>query len=376
MTHDRSITRRRLLGSAAALAATGLATGGFAGRAWGSASAPFSLLILGGTGFIGPHMTEQALARGWKVTHFNRGRRDPDGVPGVETLLGDRDGKLDALRGRRWDAVIDNSGYVPRIVKMSAELLAPNVGQYLFVSSVSAYASLATAQDETSPVAKLKDETVETVDNETFGGLKALCEQAAERALPGRTTIVRPGYIVGPLDPTDRFTYWPVRVARGGDMLAPGTPADPIQVIDARDLTAWMLGLVEKRHLGTYNAVSAPRQFTMGGLIETSRKVSGAKTDVTWLPADFLEQQFGEQASFPPWAPTVGEYAGLALTRVDRALQTGLTIRPLEHTVRDTLAWHATRPADRQAKLRSGIEPEKEAAVLAAWRARQTRGAA
>jgi len=304
MTHDRSITRRRLLGSAAALAATGVAAGAFAGRAWGAGSAPFSLLILGGTGFIGPHMTEQALARGWKVTHFNRGRRDPDGVAGVERLTGDRDGQLDALKGRRWDAVIDNSGYVPRIVKMSAELLAPNVGQYLFVSSISAYASLATPQDETSPVAKLKDETVEKIDGETYGGLKALCEQAAERAMPGRTTIVRPGYIVGPLDPTDRFTYWPVRVARGGEMLAPGTPADPIQVIDARDLTAWMLDLVEKRHFGIYNGVSAPGQFTMGGLIETSRKVSGAKTDVTWIPADFLEQQFGGEAGFPPWAPS------------------------------------------------------------------------
>jgi 2'-hydroxyisoflavone reductase len=376
MAHETKITRRRLLGSAAALAATGLASSGATGRAWAAASTPLSLLILGGTGFIGPHLTEQALARGWKVTHFNRGRRDPDGIAGVEHLAGDRDGKLEALQGRRWDAVIDNSGYVPRIVKMSAELLAPNVGQYLFVSSISAYATLATPQDENSPVAKLKDETVEKIDGETYGGLKALCEQAVGRALPGRTTIVRPGYIVGPLDPTDRFTYWPVRVARGGDMLAPGTPADPIQVIDARDLAAWMLGLVEKKHLGIYNAVSAPRQFTMGQLIDASRRVSGADTKVTWVPAEFLEKQLGAEAPLAPWAPPTGEYGGASLTNVDRALKTGLKIRPLEDTVRDTLAWHATRPEDRRAKLRSGLTPEKEAEVLAAWRAGQNGGRA
>jgi 2'-hydroxyisoflavone reductase len=371
MTTSRPISRRSMLQAAAlALAA------GAAGSAWGAPKRkPGTLLILGGTGFIGPHITDAALARGWKVTHFNRGKRKPEGIAGVEHLSGDRDGQLDALKGRKWDAVIDNSGYVPRIVRQSAELLAPNVGQYVFVSSISVYASLASPQDENSPVAKLKDETVEKIDGETYGGLKALCEQAVERALPKRSTIVRPGYIVGPLDPTDRFTYWPVRVARGGDMLAPGTPADPIQVIDARDLAAWMIGLVEARHLGAYNAVSKPRQFTMGGLIEASLKLTKADTKVTWVPEDFLQKQLGEDP-LPPWAPMAGETAGASLTSVDRALKTGLTIRPLEDTVRDTLAWHATRPADRQAKLRSGLAPEKEATVLAAWRDVQNGGRA
>lgn len=370
MTPSRPFTRRTLLQGAA----LGLAAGA-SGLAFAAPKRkPGTLLILGGTGFIGPHITDVALARGWKVTHFNRGKRKPEGIAGVEHLSGDRDGQLDALKGRKWDAVIDNSGYVPRIVRQSAELLAPNVGQYLFVSSISVYASLATPQDENSPVAKLKDESVEKIDGETYGGLKALCEQAVERALPKRTIVVRPGYIVGPLDPTDRFTYWPVRVSRGGEMLAPGAPADPIQVIDARDLAAWMVGLVEGKHFGVYNAVSKPGQFTMGGLIDASLKVTKADTKVTWVPAGFLTKQLGDTDPLPPWAPVEGESAGASLTNCDRALKTGLKIRPLEDTVRDTLAWHATRPADRQAKLRSGLAPDKEAAVLAAWRDGQNGG--
>jgi 2'-hydroxyisoflavone reductase len=360
------LTRRLLLQSTAAAALTA----GYAGRAYAAAQ-PGTLLILGGTGFIGPHLTEQALARGWKVTHFNRGKRKPEGIAGVEHLSGDRDGRLDALKGRTWDAVIDNSGYVPRIVRMSAELLAPNVGQYLFVSSISAYASFAKPNDEDSPLARLPDETVEKIDGETYGGLKVLCEKAAQAAFPGRAIIVRPGYIVGPLDPTDRFTYWPVRVAKGGEMLAPGAPPDPVQVIDARDLAAWMLGLVERKAFGVYNAVSPPRMFTIGGVIDTSRKVTGADTTITWVPADFLARLLTGQEALPPWEDANGPQAGGSLTNVDRALRTGLTIRPLEETIRDTLAWHATRPADRQAKLRAGLAPEREAAILAAWHGTQ-----
>lgn len=366
MTQHSRLTRRLLLQSAAAALATGAA-----GRASGATDATArTLLILGGTGFIGPHLTEQAVARGWQVTHFNRGKRKPEGIPGVEQLTSDRNGQLDALRGRKWDAVIDTSGYVPRIVRLSAELLAPNCGLYLFVSSISAYASFAKANDENSPLANLKDETVETVDGETYGGLKVLSEKAAEAASPGRAIIVRPGYIVGPLDPTDRFTYWPVRVARGGEMLAPGAPSDPVQVIDARDLAAWMLGLVEKKAFGTYNAVSPPRLFTIGGVLDTSVNVTGANTKLTWVPADFLKPQLTDQEALPPWEDANGPEAGGSLTVVDRALRAGLEIRPLEATIRDTLAWHATRPADRQAKLRAGLAPEREAAILAAWHAR------
>src|ERR1700674_2335271 len=215
-----------------------------------------TLLILGGTGFIGPPLTQEALQRGWKVTHFNRGKTVADGVANVETLIGDRKGQLDSLRGRKWDAMIDDTGYIPKYVKMSNELLAPSVGYCLYISSIAAYASFAKPNDEHSPTGKLADPDADKVTGETYGPMKALCEQYSADAFKGRLSIVRPGYIVGPLDPSDRFTYWPVRASKGGEMLAPGTPHDPIQIIDVRDLAAWMMKLVESRTKGYFNAVS------------------------------------------------------------------------------------------------------------------------
>ena len=359
------ITRRTVLGSVAAVAA-GLAAGSLS-----AVTQRRSLLILGGTGFIGPHLTERALTRDWLVTHFNRGRRDAD-VEGVETLIGDRKGQLDALRDRRWDAVIDNTGYIPKYTRMSSDLLAPNAGFCLFTSSISAYASFTGSNDEDSPVGELANVDGEDVTNETYGPMKALCEQYVRDAFGTRCAIVRPGYIVGPLDPTDRFTYWPVRFARGGEMVAPGTPVDPIQVIDVRDLSNFMLDLVERRVTGTFNAVSAPRKLTMGTLLDGSKRVTDADTRVTWLPEAFLAEQLEpEEMRLDPWAPMEGEYAGASLTRTDRAEREGLRTRPLDETIRDTLAWHATRPAERQQELRSGLTPEREAALLAAWAARQ-----
>ncbi len=352
------------------LAAAAALTGG-AGRALASASPPRRLLILGGTSFLGPHLTEQALARGWQVTHFNRGKRMPDGMPGVEQLLGDRDGQLDALKGGRWDAVVDTSGYVPRHVRLSAELLAPATRQYVFISTISVYASLATPAGEDAPLGRLDDESVEEVNGETYGPLKALCEQAAERAMPGRTKIIRPGLIVGPRDPTDRFTYWPVRAARGGEFIAPGTPDDPLQVIDVRDLAALTLRCIDDRRMQVMNAVSPPRMFTMGRLMEACVVVAANDAAPVWLPADFLaEQKVAPWSDMPAWFPPSGEEAAGALTPVDRALSAGLAIRPLIETVRDTLAWHATRPVERREKLRAGIDATRESAVLAAWRAR------
>src|SRR6202047_2513486 len=225
-----------------------------------------TILILGGTGFIGPHLTQESLRLGWKVTHFNRGKGAAGGVAGVETLLGDRNGQRDSLRGRAWDVVVDDTGYIPKFVSMSAQLLAPNVGYCLFVSSISVYAGFAHPNDENSPTGKLSDPQTEQVTDTTYGPMKALCEQYSLEAFKGRISIVRPGYIVGPLDRSDRFTYWPVRASRGGEMLAPGTPRDPIQVIDVRDLSAWMMRLVEARTSGYFNAVSSPGTFTMGDL--------------------------------------------------------------------------------------------------------------
>ena len=353
---------------------TGVAAAAMLSRA--AAARQQSLLILGGTGFIGPSLTQEALARGWQVTHFNRGKTAVGGVTGVETLLGDRKGQLDALRGRKWDAVVDDTGYIPKYVKMSAELLAPNVGYCLFISSISAYASFAAPNDVHSPTGKLSDPNIEQVTDDTYGPMKALCEQYSWDAFKGHASIVRPGYIVGPLDKTDRFTYWPVRASRGGEMLAPGTPRDPIQVIDVRDLAAWMMKLVVARTTGYYNAISPPGAFTMNDLISASQQASPkAGARATWVSEDFLAAHWKpEELDLPPWSPMKSDTAGASLTSVESAAKTGLRSRPLQDTVRDTLAWFQSLPAERQAKLRAGLDPQKETETLRAWHAGQSSG--
>jgi 2'-hydroxyisoflavone reductase len=352
--------------------------------AWAAASAaipgaavandkPGTLLILGGTGFIGPPLTEEALRLGWKVTHFNRGKTAKEPVANVETLIGDRKGQLDSLRGRRWDALVDDTGFVPKFVRMSAQLLAPNVGYCLFISSISAYASFAKPNDEHSATGKLSDPDTEKVTDDTYGPMKALCEQYTVDAFPGRASIVRPGYIVGPLDGSDRFTYWPVRASKGGEMLAPGTPQDPIQIIDVRDLASWMMKLVRARTTGYFNAVSPPGAFTMGALIKASLSASPkAGTTASWVPEDFLAAHWkADELDLPPWSPMKGDSAGASLTAMSAAARTGLQSRPLETTVRDTLSWFQTLPAERQAKLRAGLDGQKETDTLRAWHAFQ-----
>src|SRR6188508_725228 len=257
--------RRTLLSLAAAGAFTAV-TPVWAAKKTKKAKQPLRILILGGTRFIGLHMTALALERGHTLTFFNRGKTKTDRYPEVERIKGDRNGQIDGLKNREWDVVIDNSGYVPRHARLTAELLAPNVKQYVFVSSISVYPDFSVARDETSPVGKLADETIEKVDGETYGPLKALCEQAVEKALPGRTTIIRPGLIVGPEDNTDRFTYWPARAARGGEFIAPGAPTDPFQVIDVRDLAAFAIKAAEENVTGTYNLVSNVNGFKFGEL--------------------------------------------------------------------------------------------------------------
>jgi 2'-hydroxyisoflavone reductase len=360
-------TRRRLLELSAYLAASGVLPLSMAAE-----TARKTLLILGGTGFIGPHLTKEALRSGWKVTHFNRGKRTPEGVADVETLIGDRNGQIDALRGRKWDAVIDDTGQIPKYVKMSADLLAPNVGYCLFISSISAYATLAKPNDESSPVGQLSDPDIDKTTDETYGPMKALCEQYSMEAFKGRASVVRPGYIVGPLDNSDRFTYWPVRASKGGEMMAPGTPHDPIQIIDVRDLAVWMMKLAQERTTGYFNAISPPRAFTMGDVIKAALRASPATgTKATWVPEDFLSTQWKvEELDFPPWSPMSGETAGASLTSTARAQKAGLKIRPMQETVADTLAWFHTLPPERQAKLRAGIDPQKEAQVLEAWHAK------
>jgi 2'-hydroxyisoflavone reductase len=348
-----------------------------ASRSTGAARrAPLRILVLGGTRFIGVYMTGVALQRGHTVTLFNRGQTNPQLFPKLESLKGDRDGELDALRGRKWDAVIDDSGFVPRHVRLSAQLLAPNVRQYLFVSSVSVYASFATPPDEDSPVGRLADESIEKVDENTYGPLKALCEKAALAALPGRVTVLRPGYIVGPDDNSDRFTYWPARAARGGEMLAPDGPGDPLQFVDVRDLARFTLDVLERNIAATFNVISPPGRFTMGDLLaESVRSANSLAKPIipprpVWVPSEFMQQHKVSLATdMPIWSDPTGADAAFAKINVARALQAGLTIRAIKDTVYDTLAWHLQRPESERAALKAGIDPAREREVLTAWHA-------
>lgn len=329
--------------------------------------------MLGGTGFLGPHLVEAALASGWEITLFNRGKTNPHLFPGLEKLRGDRDGDLGALEGRRWRAVVDTSGYVPRIVKMSSELLGPSIEQYMFVSSVSVYADFSQIGiDETAPVATMEDPANEEV-LKNYGALKALCEQAAEEAMPGRVTNLRPGLIVGPGDPSDRFTYWPVRIARGGRVLCPGTPDDRVQFIDARDLAAWMVGALDNRHVGVYNAVGPDQPLSIGELLHACMLASDSDAQLVWANAEFLEEQeVTPWRDMPVWVPSSApDSRGFATVRSDRAKKTGLRFGPVEQTVADTLAWWNALPAERREKLRAGLPPEREREVLAAWQSRR-----
>ena len=326
--------------------------------------------MLGGTGFLGPATVEAALVRGHQLTLFNRGRTRPGLFPDLEKLTGDRDPRkgegLKALAGRQWDAVIDNSGYYPRMVGASAKLLARAVKQYVFISSISAYAEDSEeGADETARLATIADPTIEQMgpDFAYFGALKALCERAAAEAMPGHVTVVRPGYIVGPDDPSGRFTYWPVRVDRGGEILAPGEPADPIQFIDVRDLGAWLVKVVEDGTTGVFNATGPEKRLGMGELLAACQRATATKGALTWVSADFLDKQ---KIELPIWAAYWGKTRGSHTRRVARALHAGLRFRQYDATVKDTLAWYKTQGPDGRVKL-AGPTPEQEAALLAAW---------
>lgn len=325
------------------------------------------LLILGGTRFMGRHLATLAVETGYEVTLFHRGTTNPDAVPGAEHVLGDRDGGLDALRGRTWTAAVDMCGYYPRLVRDAASLLADAVEHYTFISSISAYASAREPdQDESAPLGVLSDPEVEEITETTYGPLKAACERAAEAAMPGRVLVIRPGLIVGPFDPTDRFTYWVERTARGGEVLVP-EPADrPVQVIDARDLAAWTLRMVERRALGAYNATGPAEPHTMREVVETGRAVAGSDARFTWVSETFLvERKVGPWMELPLWIPG-GDDAGLMRMNVAKALAAELRPRPLADTMRDTLAWARTLPADRVPG--AGLSPERERELLRAWR--------
>ncbi len=359
-----TINRRDVLKFTGAATIAALGTPAFA------KARKLKVLILGGTGFIGPHFVRVLGEGGHTVSLFNRGKRDPEVKPGIEQLLGDRNGEIDALKGRDWDVVIDNSGYTPKQVRATAELLKGHVKQYIFISSVAVYADFRTrGLDEDSPLAVLKGEDKDTVTGESYGPLKVLAEKVVEEVYGKNGTIIRPSYIAGPGDHTDRFTYWPFRVSKGGEMLAPGQPSDPFQFIDVRDLADFMRVCVEKQVGGAYNLCNQPGSVTIGSLLETSKKVTGADTTFKWAPAKFLEENeiIGEKAKgnyMPIWQAGDSDDAGILLVKCDRAVKKGLKFRKLETTIAETLEWQKGRPEDKQ-KLRAGLSPEQEAELLA-----------
>lgn len=382
-------TRRKFL-KLSALAGGGIGLGLIASNSsaetWASAlglgskdtraAKPLRILILGGTGFTGPFQVRYALERGHKVTVFNRGRTHPGELPKeAEQLIGDRNGQLDALKGRAWDVVIDNPATLPVWVRDAAKILKGNADRYVFISSTAVYADASKQnQDESAPLAKYEGADAMKETNATmrasnfalFGPLKAQSEAEAEKWFPGKALLIRPGYIVGPGDESDRFTYWPVRVERGGEMLAPGTPDDPIQVIDARDLAEWTIRMVEQGTVGAFNAVGPKSKMGMGKMLEVMKKTTKSDARFTWVDEKFLESEKAID-QIPIWTSPHGQEIAYNTTNISKALRHGLTFRPLSETTRATLEWFRKQPMARQLKMRAGITAAREAEILAAW---------
>lgn len=416
-------SRRVFLGAAAATLASAGVIGGLTMPALARPRARkgLNILILGGTGFIGPAVVDEAQRRGHTLTLFNRGRTEKRlGTAREKTvrLYGNRDPKLrsddadptsplgleqleQAIKdGARWDAVVDTSAFVPRIAKASADLLAPAADQYLFISTISVYTRNDQANaDESAELGTMPDASVEEITDATYGPLKALCEQAVENAFKGRATQVRPGFIVGPGDPSDRFTYWPVRVSKGGRVFAPGAPSDAVQFIDVRDLADFILTCIEQKHFGVFNATGPEKTLTFGSLLEACKKAGGAEAasaEFAWGDLEFMgEQQVRIGLEIPIWVPSVGETQGFHYRNVSKAVGKGLKFRTPEDTAKAVLEWwpkeverrervgkqmvadlekqgKAVPPTLRNpAAMRVGLSPEREKSLLAALDARK-----
>jgi 2'-hydroxyisoflavone reductase len=349
------------------------------------AAKALDILILGGTGLTGPHQVRYALSRGHRVTIFNRGRKQPEWPGEVQQLLGDRDKndyaaiEAEIAKGRRWDVCIDNPSSVPAWIRDAAAVLKGHVGGYTMISSLSAYADNATpGQDETAPLARFDgDPLKETMaslraDMQKYAGLKAATEAEARKHFGDKTTIVRPGLIVGPGDDTDRFTYWPLRLSRGGEVLCPGDGRDPVKFVDARDLGEWMIRLAENNARGAFNAIGPDYALDMAALLYGIRASTTAGATLTFVPADFLEaQNVSPWGDMPVWVPAAGDSAGFHTRSNAKAIAAGLTFRSIADTTAATLAWFASQPEERRkAGSRSGIKAEREAEVLKAWKAK------
>ncbi len=334
------------------------------------------LLVIGGTRFLGRHVAAQALARGDSVTLFHRGRTAPGIFPEAEHLHGDRDHDLAVLDGRSWDAVVDTCGFIPRVVAAGARRLAPRIGRYVFVSSISVYRNpVAAGADESAPIQVLEDPGVEQVTGETYGGLKFLCEEAAERALPGRVVSARAGLLVGPADYTDRFPYWVKRLADGGDALVPDAADQPLQLIDARDAAEWILGAIDREASGPFNLTGPAEPLTFGRCLDAIQSALGSTAKRIAVPPEFLvEQKVTPWSEMPLWVPEIDGFLSVSIAR---ALANGLRFRPLATTVRDTLDWmrETGGPSTESSSILASPPPvslsrAREQELLSAWSVR------
>jgi 2'-hydroxyisoflavone reductase len=365
-----SITRRQFLQVSAPIAGSlAIAKNGVLNATPAEPAVKLKILILGGTGFNGPHQVRYARSRGHEVTLFNRGRTDPGLFPQVETLIGDRDNNLEALRGREWDVVIDNSASIPRWVRQSTELLRDSVKKYLFVSTTGVFYPYHTTEiPEDGPIGTIEDPETETVDYRTYGALKALCEEVTREVFPDRHLVIRPTYIFGPGDRSDRFTYWTVRIDRGGDVLAPGHPDDATQYIDVRDLTRFIIQLLEREVSGTFHVVGQQSKLSIAELLHGVKAVTTSNAHFTWVDTDFLIAQGFQEFTF--WEPPQGDTMGMMRIDGSKAFSHGLRVRPLAETAKDTLDWFKQLPFERRAGIRAGLTPVRERELLQAYRLR------
>lgn len=393
-------TRRTFLGQAAGTAAAATMMG-LSPKALAQmrdhmaqpADKKLKLLMLGGTGFLGPHIVWRAQERGHEVTLFNRGQTGPEMFPDLEHIQGDRYSDLSELEsavaeGRTWHSAIDTFAYVPSVVTDMMKVIAGSVEHYALVSTISVYAdSNEIGADESAPLAEVSDEVASNIPTHRevgmhYGAMKARCERAAEQGMPGRVANIRPGLIVGPRDTTGRFTYWPVRASEGGTMIGPGSPEDPTQIIDVRDLADFIVLSIEKELTGQYNAISPAGHYSMGDIINASVKIADAGTEVEWVDGDFLiERGVQPWQQLPCWVPTSMEgYAGFGMMDCSKATKAGMKIRPIEETINATLEYYATRAPELEAergeefaqqwkqRVRGGLDPSIEVETLAAWK--------